>query len=67
MQLLSDLDVTACIFKEKVFIKTFNIFLESTQNKQQFNSKISYTQERKKSYGAYNVDNILGFSPPVPP
>ena len=30
--------------------KTFNIPLESTQNKQQFDTKISYT------YGAYKVD-----------
>ena len=36
----SGLDVGACIFQENVSIETFNISFESTQNKQQYGTKI---------------------------
>ena len=38
---LSDLDVGACIFYENVSIETFNISFESTQNMQQYGTKIT--------------------------
>ena len=42
----SDLDVGACIFYENVPIETFNISFESTQNKQQYDTKITCTEVR---------------------
>ena len=67
MHLLSDLYITAFIFEEKVSIKTFNISLESTQNKQQFDTKISYTQERRKKVMVLTkLITFYGFSSPSP-
>ena len=46
MDFFSDLDVGAYIFKENVPIETFNIPIESTQNKQQYDTKITSTEVR---------------------
>ena len=43
----SDLDAGACIFQEKVPIETFNTSFESTQNEQQYGTKITCTEVRK--------------------
>ena len=43
-----DLDVGECIIKENVPIETFNISFESTQNMQQYGTKIACTEVRKK-------------------
>ena len=43
-----DLDVGACILLENVPIETFNISFESTQNKQQYGTKITCTEARTK-------------------
>ena len=42
----SDLDVGTCIFYENVPIETFNISIESTQNQQQYGTKITCTKAR---------------------
>ena len=44
----SDFKDGACIFKENVPIETFNVLFESTQNKQQYGTKITYTEVRGK-------------------
>ena len=44
----SGLDVGACIFLENVPIETFNISLESTENKQQYGTKMQEQEEGKK-------------------
>ena len=43
----SDLDVDACIFYRDVPIQTFNILFESTQNREQYGTKITCTAVRK--------------------
>ena len=43
----SDLDVGACIFQENVPIEISNISIESTQNKQQYGTKITCTEVRE--------------------
>ena len=43
----SDLDVGACIFYRDVPIQTFNILFESTQNREQYGTKITCTEVRK--------------------
>ena len=50
---LSDRAVGACIFKENVSLETFNISFESTQNMQQYGTKVTTQRygERKKRYG----------------
>ena len=48
---LSDLDVGVCIFQGNVPIETFNISFESTQNKQQYGTRITCTDVKGKSYG----------------
>ena len=45
---LRNLDVGACIFKENLPIETFNILFEKQQNKRQKDTKITYTDVRKK-------------------
>ena len=45
---VNDLDVGACI---NVPVETFNIPFESTQNKQQYGTKITSTEVRGESYG----------------
>ena len=37
-------------YKENVPLERFNIPIESTQNKQQYGTKMSCTEERGKSY-----------------
>ena len=46
----SDLDVAACVFKENGPIETFDVAFESSQNKQQYGTKITGTEVREKSY-----------------
>ena len=42
-------------------IETFNISLESTQNKQQYDTKITCTEVRGKSYGYFKNSCIFFF------
>ena len=51
VQILSDLDVGACIFHENVPIETLSISFESTQNKQQYGTKITSTEVRGRGGG----------------
>ena len=44
----SDLDVGACIFQEDVPVEIFNISFECTQNKQQYGTKITCIEVRRK-------------------
>ena len=47
-EFLSDHDVGACIIQENMLIEIFKMSFESTQNKQQYGTKITWTEERKK-------------------
>ena len=53
---------SACIFKENVHIETFNISFESTQNNQQYGTKITCTELRGKILCDYKkYYNFSGF------
>ena len=62
----SDLDVGACIFKENVLIDTFTILFESTQNKQQYGTKITCIGVRKRFNNFKNCYNFEWFLRTVP-
>ena len=47
--------------------KTFNISLESTHNKQQFDTNIFYTQERRQKLVLTKLINVLWFFTSSPP
>ena len=44
VQIFSDHDISECIFQENMSLETSNISLESTQNKQQYDTKITCTE-----------------------
>ena len=60
---LSNHGDSACIFKENVPIETFNITFDSTQNKQQYGTKITYIDVGGggRDYGEMKFDKIIVF------
>ena len=59
--IFSNLDISACIFKANDPLDTCSISFGSTQNKQQYDTKITAT-DFKKSYVDLKYDNnFFGF------
>ena len=52
-------DVGACIFKENVPIKTFNMSFESSQNKQQYGTQTTCIEARGKVMVISNVVQLF--------
>ena len=65
VEFLSDLRCAGCIFQENVPVEKLKISLESRENMLQLGIKITYIEERKKSYSDYKyVTNFCGFHCP---